>query len=259
MSAASTFDMLRAALAADPSLGAKLKGKLCFVLGSDNTWLVDAAAGEVAKVDSAPKADCTVNMTEADFVALAAGKLSGMSAYMTGKMKLSGKVALAQKFGDLAAAARKQKPKAAAAAPPLAATSSTPPAMSVPPPDGFASNAVFAKIAANLQANGPALLKKVNGSFVFKLSGGPSGACATWTVDARAASAPVGTVTPVEGVVPKPDCTIAISDADLVALSSGKLSAMSAYMSGKLKLTGKSSLAQKLAVLLSDGKPKAKL
>ena len=77
--------------------------------------------------------------------------------------------------------------------------------------------------------------------------------------NARVASAPAGSVQPIEGAIAKPDCTIALSDADLVALASGKLSAMSAYMSGKLKVQGKTSLAQKLALLLSDGKPKSKL
>ena len=47
----------------------------------------------------------------------------------------------------------------------------------------------------------------------------------------------------------KADCTITISDADLLSLSTGKLNAMSAYMSAKLKLKGKSSLAQKCTAL----------
>ena len=40
-----------------------------------------------------------------------------------------------------------------------------------------------------------------------------------------------------------------------------QLSPMSAYMTGKLKLSGKSALAQKLAMLMSDKskKPKSKL
>ena len=40
----------------------------------------------------------------ADFVAMAAGKLTGMAAFMGGKMKLKGNMALAQKFGALAEA-----------------------------------------------------------------------------------------------------------------------------------------------------------
>ena len=261
MSAAQTFDALRAALAADPSLGAKVKGKLCFDLDGTR-WIVDPVAGEVTQNPASDaKADCTVKMTEKDFVALAAGKLSGMSAYMTGKMKLSGKVGLAQKFSDLAAAARKVKPASKKAAAPSAAAAAAPaPAdAGAEPPAGFKSNAVFAKIAANIKAGGPALLKKVDGSFLFKLSGGPGGATAVWSVDARAASATGGGVAPSASLVAKPDCTIAIADADFVALASGKLSPMSAYMSGKLKLSGKAALAQKLAALLSDGKPKSKL
>ena len=37
----------------------------------------------------------------ADFMSMAAGKLTGMAAFMGGKMKLKGNMALAQKFGAL--------------------------------------------------------------------------------------------------------------------------------------------------------------
>ena len=54
-------------------------------------------------------------------------------------------------------------------------------------------------------------------------------------------------------------CSAAIADADFVKLATGKLSPMSAYMSGKLKLSGKASLAQKLAPLFKESKPRSKL
>ena len=267
--AAATFASLRAALQGDASLGAKVGGRLRFDLktaANDNvTWVVDCKANAVetgAAAEALGKADVTVTMKEDDFVALASGKLSGAAAYMSGKMKIKGKVALAQKFAALSAAARKAKP-AAAATPTAAAASAVPtpasaaPATSPPPPTGFASNAVFARMASNLAADAT-LLGKVNGSFCFRVHSGPGGAKATWYVDAKKGGR--GEVTPSEPPGGKADCTIAISDEDLVALASGKLGAMSAYMSGRLKLKGKAALAQKLAALLTDAKkPRSKL
>jgi putative sterol carrier protein len=263
MAAAATFASLAAALKSDPSLGKKVNGTLRFDLstGSETVvWLVDCKAGEVTQGAASARADVTIRMKEADFVSLAAGKLSGASAYMTGKMKIKGKVALAQKFSELASAARKQKgSKPAAPAAPAAST----PAAAAPapstegtshaPPAGFASNAVFERMINKIRSD-PAVLKKVNGSFCFRV-GGPKGAKATWSVYARVGDGRVVAAEPES----KADCTITISDPDLVALASGKLSAMSAYMSGKLKVSGKASLAQKLAALLDSGKPASKL
>lgn len=48
-----------------------------------------------------------------------------------------------------------------------------------------------------------------------------------------------------EGFAPKWDTAIIISDEDLLALMSGKLNGMVAYMSGKLKVEGELALAQK--------------
>ena len=124
------------------------------------------------------------------------------------------------------------------------------------PPTGFASNAVFARMAANMSAD-PALAKKVNGTFLFHVTDGPDGAKASWSVDAKGGGS--GAVGIAESPPPKADCTITISDANLVALASGKLSPVAAYMGGKLKLSGKSSLAQKLGGLLGSKKPKSKL
>ena len=256
--AEATFRGLQNALKADPALGKKVGGTLKFKLDDSPAWYVDCTACEVTQGGD-KKADVTISMSEADFVQLAAGKLNGMRAYMSGKMKLKGKVPLAQKFADLAAAAR----SAGSAASPssgstTAAAAAAPAAASASPsgPSGFASNAVFERIRANIKAD-PAVLKKVGGCLVFKVKGATDSSSATWTVDAKVGG---GSVAPSEpSGSQKADVTITISDADLVSLASGKLNPMAAYMSGKLKVAGKVALAQKLAALLGGGKPRSKL
>ena len=84
------------------------------------------------------------------------------------------------------------------------------------------------------------------------LSQGPSGAGATWTVDARASTSGDRVVT---GEGAKPDCTVTIADADLVAMAEGRLSGMSAFMGGKMKIKGNMGLAQKFGALLANGPP----
>ena len=120
---------------------------------------------------------------------------------------------------------------------------------------GWSSDVVFEKMLANIKAD-PAVLKKVNGCLAFKITGPDGKAKAAWTVDAKVGVGTVAAAEPAEGK--KADVTIIIGDADLVKLASGELKAMSAYMSGKLKLQGKAPLAQKLAALMG-GAPKSKL
>ena len=192
--AEATFRGLQNALKADPALGKKVGGTLKFKLDDSPAWYVDCTACEVTQGGD-KKADVTISMSEADFVQLAAGKLNGMRAYMSGKMKLKGKVPLAQKFADLAAAAR----SAGSAASPsgggtTAAAAAAPAAASASPsgPSGFASNAVFERIRANIKAD-PAVLKKVGGCLVFKVKGATDSSSATWTVDAKVGGGSRGT------------------------------------------------------------------
>ena len=88
---------------------------------------------------------------------MAAGKLTGMAAFMGGKMKLKGNMALAQKFNSLIEVARKTPPAAAVAA--ATAPAAAPAAAAAPA--GFESAAVFETIRTNLAAD-PALTKKVH-------------------------------------------------------------------------------------------------
>ena len=69
------------------------------------------------------KADCTITISEENFLALVSGKLQGMQAFMSGKMKIKGNMGLAQKFGALTDAVK----KAGGAPKPAAATAPRPP------------------------------------------------------------------------------------------------------------------------------------
>ncbi len=77
--------------------------------------------------------------------------------------------------------------------------------------------------------------------FQFRISG-PGGV--DWSV-----SISDGKCSATEGTHDKPNTTIIMSDEDFLALTSGKLKAMQAYISGKLKIEGdmmKAQLIEKL-------------
>tara|TARA_R110002050_G_scaffold25336_2_gene67526 strand:- start:690 stop:1007 length:318 start_codon:yes stop_codon:yes gene_type:complete len=61
-------------------------------------WVVDlkTAPGRVA-AEKAAKPDCTLTVSDADFIAMAEGKANAQQLFMQGKVKLQGNMALAMK------------------------------------------------------------------------------------------------------------------------------------------------------------------
>ncbi|XP_077391497.1 sterol carrier protein 2b [Festucalex cinctus] len=110
--------------------------------------------------------------------------------------------------------------------------------------EGFKSHAVFQEINKKLQQEGEAFVKKIGGVFAFKVKEGPGGKEATWYVDVKNGSGCVHNDT-----AKKADCTIAMSDSDLLALMTGKINPQTAFFQGKLKITGNMGLAMKLQKL----------
>jgi putative sterol carrier protein len=98
-----------------------------------------------------------------------------------------------------------------------------------------------ANIPENLKAN-PDVVAKINSIYQFNLTG-PNGG--DWYVDL---TKPGGEV--AAGVNAGAKCTIAMSDADFVALVTGKLNSQMAFMTGKLKIKGDMGLALKLQNIL---------
>jgi sterol carrier protein 2 len=81
----------------------KIGGIYKFVLnGVDGgTWVVDLRKDSFGVRESDEEAQCKVAVSSQDFVQIATGKLKPESAFMRGKLKLVGDLALAMKLGKL--------------------------------------------------------------------------------------------------------------------------------------------------------------
>ena len=77
------------------------------ITGPDATWTVDLknGSGSVTYGDTGAKADLTVTVSDADFVALANKKLNPQQAFMRGKIKVKGNMGVAMKLGKVLDAA----------------------------------------------------------------------------------------------------------------------------------------------------------
>lgn len=118
--------------------------------------------------------------------------------------------------------------------------------------EGFKAHAVFQEINKKLQEDGEQFVKKIGGVFAFKVKDGPNGQEAVWFVDVKNGKGCVHNDT-----AKKADCTISMSDVDLLALMTGKMNPQTAFFQGKLKITGNMGLAMKLQNLqLQPGKAK---
>merc|ERR1719384_1691479 len=102
---------------------------------------------------------------------------------------------------------------------------------------------IFDAMSTAVSSNGADLVKLGGAVFQFVISdAGPEG---KFTLDLKN-----GSGSAKAGEDAAADCTITMADADMVAMSEGKLDGMQAFMSGKLKIKGNMMLAQKLAGIL---------
>merc|ERR1712063_195632 len=203
----------------DPSLLKKIAGVYRFKItgnGTSKTWTVDVknAPGGVTQVEEG-KADCTVTISDSDYVDLITGKANGQQLFMGGKLKISGNMAMAMKLEVL----KSMAPKEGLAA--SAASSSEP---------SFKSDAIFPEIDKRIKED-PSITKKIGGVYCFRING-PNNTTKVWTVDVK--NAPGGVS---EGEQGKPDCTVTVSDEDYVNLITGKANGQQLFMGGKLKIS----------------------
>ena len=93
-------------------------------------WTVDLKNGSGAVKDGAasPKADCTLTLADDDLMALFAGTLDPMKAFMSGKLKIAGNVMLSQKLKALFESNKSKVSAAQATVAPAAAAPAAAPA-----------------------------------------------------------------------------------------------------------------------------------
>jgi 3-hydroxyacyl-CoA dehydrogenase/3a,7a,12a-trihydroxy-5b-cholest-24-enoyl-CoA hydratase len=233
---------------ANADVAEKVKTVFQFKLsGPDSVWTIDLASppGSVtAGAGTAPK--CTLELSDADFMAMATGQADPMKLFSTGKLKISGDVMASQKLGflkkitpEMVIAEMKKRVGAGGGAAGAA-------------PAGGAAGAagggggdmvpttwdVFIAIRDHVERN-PELVGKVAASYLFKITSPDS----AWVVDLKTGK---GAVTEGAGAA---DCTLEISEADFIDMTTGKADPMKLFTTGKLKISGNVMASQKLSFL----------
>lgn len=98
------FEQMKEKLAKNPELVSKLNTIYQFKINGPNggDWYVDLTkpGGEIVQGTN-PEAKCTITMNDADFIAVVQGTLNTQMAFMTGKLKIQGDMALALKLQNL--------------------------------------------------------------------------------------------------------------------------------------------------------------
>ncbi|EFA82750.1 P11915 Nonspecific lipid-transfer protein [Heterostelium album PN500] len=253
MSATAVFTTLESVLKKDgESVVKSVNGIYQFVINTASgavTWAVDLknGAGSI-KNEKHAKPDCTITMSESDFVDLMAGKLNGQTAFMQKKLKISGNMALAMKLNNIVKKIKEAEKSAPAAATPATTTPAAPAAAAAGLADGTPVGKIFDDLSKTVGTR-PQLVKSINGIYQFNITG--SGAPKTYTVDLKNAPGAVKSGAPA-----KADCTITIKDTDFLDLFSGKVNGQVLFGQGKLKIQGNMGLAMKLGQIT---KPASKL
>ncbi|CAB3257017.1 unnamed protein product [Arctia plantaginis] len=125
------------------------------------------------------------------------------------------------------------------------ASSSSASAPAAGPGGALKSDALFAKIKAEVDKNKD-LAKGIGGVFLYNITENGK-IVKSWTLDLKTPVVSEGT--PKSG---KADTTMTVADNDLVEIAAGTLSPQVAYLKGKLKIAGNIMLAQKLGPLLKS-------
>jgi 3-hydroxyacyl-CoA dehydrogenase/3a,7a,12a-trihydroxy-5b-cholest-24-enoyl-CoA hydratase len=225
------FAVIEDYLKSNPELAGKVGNVYLWKVGGA-PWILDLKNGNGSVKAGEGAADCTLEISERDFLDMTQGKADAMKLFTTGKLKISGNVMASQKLEFL----RKMDPARAievvaklrggaapAASAPKAAATATAPAERQ-------AKKIFAALTKRL-ADNPSLAKEVRANVVFD-------------VDGERMSFDLGAKDPK--VV---DATLTIGDADFAALASGKANAKSLYQHGKLRVDGDVSVAHRLGLL----------
>jgi len=241
---ADLFNAVRAFVAENPDEARSVGATFQFQLSSPSSvWTLDMKKPEVVEGEGA-KPDCTLQISDADFMAMSTGKADPMKLFSSGKLKISGDIMASQKLSFL----QKIDPKMVMAEMEKRAGSGgsagSEPAAANPEPTSWD---VFIAIRDHIESNQD-LAGKVGASFLFKLANPAS----AWTVDLKSAPGSVS-----EGG-DSADCILDIAESDFLDMVSGKSDPMKLFSTGKLRISGDVMASQKLSFLQKMDPEKAR-
>ena len=233
-STSAAFEGIGSYVAAHPELTKQVNVVYQFKIKSpDSQWVVDLKAG-VVKAGLAEKAECTLELSDSDWLDMVTGKADPMKLFQGGKLKISGNVMASQKLDFLKKIERPSTSLGMNGGGAGAAAPAEAPAAAAPT---ITAAQTFEGIGAYI-AKTPDLIKQVNMVYQFKLSSPDS----AWVLDLKAGNVKAGTVD-------KADCTLLLSNSDWLDMVSGKADPMKLFQGGKLKITGNVMASQKLDFL----------
>jgi 3-hydroxyacyl-CoA dehydrogenase/3a,7a,12a-trihydroxy-5b-cholest-24-enoyl-CoA hydratase len=186
-------------------------------------------------------AECTFDLSDADFMDMVSGKADPMKLFTTGKLKISGNVMASQKLGpvlkkvepkDVEAAMKERAGAGGGAAAPAAAPAASSSSAAQAP-------AIVAKLAKRIAEN-PGLVAEVKAVVELRVKD-PAG---VWTIDLENGAGSVS-----EGGGKGARTVLTISDADLATLASGGGTPQSLYQHGKLRIDGDAHVAMRLGFM----------
>ncbi len=236
---ADVFEGIKAYVGKNADLTGSIKTVYQFkIKNPDAIYTVDlkSGAGSVAVGETAP-ADCTLEISDADFMDMVSGKADAMKLFTSGKLKISGNVMASQKLdflrkvdpADVMAAAKKRGGGGAAAAAPAPAASAS------------VTNApsIVEKIGERIKANA-SLVSEVGAVIELRVKDPDN----VYTLDLKNGAGSIKSGKPDAS-----DVRLLVSDADLAALAASNGALQSFYQHGRVRVDGDVKVASKLTFL----------
>ena len=232
LSTPQTFEAIGAYVAKTPEL-TKIGMVYQFKISNpESSWVLDLKKGAVAQ-GSAEKADCTLALSDADWLDMVSGKADPMKLFQGGKLKITGNVMASQKLDFLKKLDRNELAASVASAPAAAA-----PAAAPAPSAGVAAPKIYAALQERLAKN-PALAKEVAASIAFRVKD----AGFEFTADLASASPAVK-----PGFDAKATTRLTLTDEALASLAKGE-DPKALFQHGAIRVDGDLGPAHRLGFL----------
>ncbi len=207
-----------------------------------SVWTLDLVAGSVAAGETA-KPQCTLTLSDADFMDMCQGVVDPMKLYMDQKLKIGGDVMASQKLDFL----KKIDPESVLAAARERAggggDSTAAAAASEPSDEASARESIAAQFFENLAsrvAHNPGLAAEVGAVVHFRLTDPES----EWTLDLASSAGAVS-----DGLSGDAAAIVTLSEETLVAWARGTSTLASLHQTGDLRVDGDIGTIKRLGIL----------